>query len=283
MFEALGRIGQSGQDVGVLEMGSRGDSHSSVGVAISKAPAAAEKLVGNSATPLFQQLADTIAAEIDSGSYRPGDMIPSERELSERYSISRVTVRRAIVDLVDRGVLVKRQGKGTFVNTGHLERQITQTAELLTFVEMCRNAGKMPGTHVLGVDRVKADAQDACFLGLPEGCELLRVRRIRTADHVPVMFECSLFPVEGFEFLSEEVMRQPSILSLVEDKAGRKVGGHAQCSLRIVKATSEMGRYLSVPTGEPLFLETVNFIDEDGLPLFVAKDYVVGSLMVFDF
>lgn len=241
------------------------------------------ELEANSNLPLFEQLVADIIADIDEGVYAPGHAIPSERELAERYSVSRVTVRRAIQDLVKRGVLIKRQGKGTFVAAIHLERQITQTPELLTFEQMCRDIGKTAGTRVIGVDRVKGTSKDLAFLALKPGDELLRVQRVRLADQVPVMYENSYFPAEDFGFMTESVMRNPSILSSITEHTGRSASGHRSCSLRIAKASLEIARYLEVSVGEPLFLETVQFVDEKDEPLFIAKNYVVGSSMVFDF
>ena len=234
-------------------------------------------------TPLFEQLATAIASDINAGVYAAGDMIPSERELSERYGISRVTVRRAIERLVQRGVLTKRQGKGTFVDSIHLERQITQTPEVLTFDQMCRDIGRTPGTKVLGVDRMPARDRERRFLRLEEGSDVLWVHRLRSADGIPVMYENSIFPVEGFEFLINEVWDEPSIFSLVERRLGCSACDHTQSTLRVLKADAALARVLAVPVGEPLFLENVNFVDGQGEPLFIAHNYVVGTAMVFDF
>ena len=83
--------------------------------------------------------------------------------------------------------------------------------------------------------------------------------------------------------MTESVMRNPSILSSITEHTGRSASGHRSCSLRIAKASLEIARYLEVSVGEPLFLETVQFVDEKDEPLFIAKNYVVGSSMVFDF
>jgi GntR family transcriptional regulator len=241
------------------------------------------ELVEKSGLPLFQQIVEDMRGNIEAGRYVPGGIIPSERELSEHYSVSRVTVRRAIKELVDMGILSKKQGKGTFVSAAPLERKITQTPEVLTFAQMCEAAGKQPGTRVMRVDEIMGDQRDLEFLGLPKGSNLLRIQRVRTADEMPVMLENSLTPIEGFEFLRQGVMREPGIFGLIEENLGRKAGGHVHCSLRIAKADVEMSKQLEVPMGEPLFMELIDLVDSDGKPLLIAKNYVVGSLMVFDF
>ena len=79
---------------------------------------------GKAAIPLYQQVIDIIKNEINSGAYKAGARIPNEFELAESYKVGRVTVRRAIEELVQQGYLTKRQGKGTFVNAPKLKRKI---------------------------------------------------------------------------------------------------------------------------------------------------------------
>ncbi len=241
------------------------------------------ELNSSTSLPLFRQVEQRIKSDIDSCVYNPGYPIPSERELSEKYGISRVTVRHAIEDLVDRGILVRKQGKGTFVRAHSLERQITQSAECFTFVQMCEAVGKKPGTQGISVDTVKGRPEVLGFLGLPAGSRLLRAQRIRTADGTPIMLENSLFPMEGFDFIREGVFENPSIFGLVKQETGRSAVGHARRTLRVDSADQDMSRKLRVPVGEPLFLETVSFTDSADKPLFVGEDYFVGHLMVFDF
>lgn len=81
---------------------------------------------GKAAIPLYQQVIDIIKNEISSGAYKAGARIPNEFELAESYKVGRVTVRRAIEELVQQGYLTKRQGKGTFVNAPKLKRKIRQ-------------------------------------------------------------------------------------------------------------------------------------------------------------
>lgn len=88
---------------------------------------------GKAAIPLYQQVIDIIKNEIDSGAYKAGARIPNEFELAESYKVGRVTVRRAIEELVQQGYLTKRQGKGTFVNAPKLKRKIRQKDDVQSF------------------------------------------------------------------------------------------------------------------------------------------------------
>ena len=93
---------------------------------------------GKAAIPLYQQVIDIIKNEINSGAYKSGARIPNEFELAESYKVGRVTVRRAIEELVQQGYLTKRQGKGTFVNAPKLKRKIRQKDDVQSFSDACR-------------------------------------------------------------------------------------------------------------------------------------------------
>ena len=100
---------------------------------------------GKAAIPLYQQVIDIIKNEINSGAYKAGARIPNEFELAESYKVGRVTVRRAIEELVQQGYLTKRQGKGTFVNAPKLKRKIRQKDDVQSFSDACRVNGMEPG------------------------------------------------------------------------------------------------------------------------------------------
>ncbi|SER46797.1 GntR family transcriptional regulator [Parafannyhessea umbonata] len=240
------------------------------------------RLVEASLTPLYQQVMDSIKDDVDSGKYQTGQRIPSEGELSQIYSVSRITVRRAVSELVDRGYLTKMRGKGTFVSRPKLERKICQTSEVQSFSDTCAEGNRVPGAKVLGVELVEAHASVAAFLGLAEGERLVHVRRLRTADGVPIMIENNYYPLREFAFLLCADLEDKSIFKFVEQESGRRPEGDERCTLEIVHAGSREAADLGVTMGEPLFLETVFFTDQEGKPFFVGKQRIVGSLYVFD-
>src|SRR6516225_11268955 len=108
----------------------------------------------NSPLPRYYQLKEIMRERVQSNEWKPGEHIPSERELSETYGISRMTARQAITDLVNEGLFYREQGKGTFVS----ERKITQQLIHLTgFTEDIRARGQKPGTKVLSAQMFPAD------------------------------------------------------------------------------------------------------------------------------
>ena len=98
--------------------------------------------------PLYAQLMKEIKDQIRKGTYKEGDQIPTEGELSAAYQVSRITVRRTIEELCSQGFLVKRQGKGTFVEIPKIYRKI-ENDNNMSFSEACRSNGRKPSSHII--------------------------------------------------------------------------------------------------------------------------------------
>ena len=240
------------------------------------------KLTAQSLVPLYQQVMDEIKKNIETGEYPANGRIPSEAELSEMYGVSRVTVRRSIEELANEGYLTKRQGKGTFVNPPKISRKILLKSNVQSFTDTCRESGRTAGAHVLGREVTEARRDERAFFGMGEGAELVHVRRVRTADGVPVMLENNFFPREGFEFLLSAQLEDRSIFSLVEEETGRRPEKDASTTLEIMTASAKHAGPLGVEVGAPLFYEHGGFLDADDRPLCMGKHYIVGSVFAFE-
>lgn len=132
--------------------------------------------------PLYFQLASGIESAILSNTLPPGSRLENELSLSERLGLSRPTVRRAIQELVEKGLLVRRRGIGTQVVHGAVSRRI----ELTSLFDDLERSGKTPSTRVLEAGRVPAEGRVAEQLGVEPGTSVLRLRRLRLADGVPI-------------------------------------------------------------------------------------------------
>ena len=159
------------------------------------------RLIPTNAEPLYRQLMARIRDDVSSGVYPAESQIPSEQEMCARYGVSRVTVRRAISELTDEGILRKQQGKGTFVCTPKLCRDLR---DINSFHECCRMQGVTPGTRLIHAQLSHADERTQRELELPDD-RVVEIERVRTADGVPVMLETNSFPLvqrpaaSGFE------------------------------------------------------------------------------------
>lgn len=214
---------------------------------------------GKAAIPLYQQVIDIIKNEINSGAYKAGARIPNEFELAESYKVGRVTVRRAIEELVQQGYLTKRQGKGTFVNAPKLKRKIRQKDDVQSFSDACRVNGMEPGACVISRKILPADSTEAQFFGVPVGTDLICVERVRTADGVPVMLENNIYVYEDNAYLSTAPLSNQSIFEFVRNRTGRTPAFTDPCTLEIACASPEVARLLAVPVGEPFLYGSLLF------------------------
>ena len=141
-------------------------------------------------TPLYVQLRDEIEKDIRSGIYKPGDKIMTEAEMSKTYGVSLITIRKAVGLLIDQGLVVRKQGKGTFVTRPKVSRNMKK---LQSFSEMCEQMGMKPGARMLENRLVEADAKTAARLGIEQGSQVVYISRLRFADMEPVAIEKSYF------------------------------------------------------------------------------------------
>lgn len=144
----------------------------------------------NSRLPLYLQLVQEIKNKISINNLRPGDKIESEEVLVRKYSISRVTVRKALQYLCDEGILVKKQGKGTYVSAPTLIEDVMLSE---SFSGYCSLSGKKTTTRVIQNQKRIADACIALQLGVEEGDEIIELRRIRLIEGIPAIFEIDYF------------------------------------------------------------------------------------------
>ena len=239
-------------------------------------------LDGGSSAPLYQQVLDLLKSDIEQGTYPVDSQIPTELELSKMYGVGRVTVRRAIEELVGEGYLTKRQGRGSFVTATKIIRKVHQKDDVQSFTQACAENGMKAGARVVARKTVAADRDLASFFGLDEGSDLILVSRVRTADGVPVLFENNYYPVDGFEFLKDIGLSNCSIFEAVGERTGRYPCSSDPCRLEIARAGIDAARELKVPVGEPLFFMNAGFLDSNGERFCYGRQYYVGSRYSFD-
>lgn len=166
--------------------------------------------------PLYIQLADEMKSKINDGSWPKGEKIPSERDLIQLYDVSRMTVRSAIMELSNVGILEKVHGKGTFVKSKTIVQDL---GGLYSFSEEMKKQGLVGTTQVIGKLKIHADSYLADKLNIPEGSEILELQRLRFDDvGNPLLYERSYFPFEKYSFLIDEELQDHSLYELLEVK-----------------------------------------------------------------
>lgn len=241
------------------------------------------KLMEDSLVPLYQQVMDDIRQGIEDGRYGVGQKIPSESELSEIYSVSRITIRRAIEELSTEGYLTKKQGKGTYVNHPKLKKKLKQCGPLESFTDLCQKAGRVAGARVTQRQREAATADVALALGITEGDEVIRLRRVRTVDDKPCLIETSFFPANEYSFMENETLDNASIYNVLACHECRQPIKMRDALIEMARANVETAAELEICVGEPLFSEVGTFADEDGRAVFLGKLIIVATDYCFLF
>lgn len=239
------------------------------------------KLAENSATPLYWQVANDLREAIANDVYHVGARIPTEPELSCLYDVSRITIRKAIELLVEEGLLVKRQGKGTFVCEGNAVPMLhdDRRAAMNAFSTSCRLNGLKPGSHVLRREVVEAPEASWDFFG--DRASVIAIDRVCTADGAPIMLDLGLFVREGHEFLETADLENASLFELIRNATGQLPHRDSAQTISIRLADEEVAHTLCVPVGEPLFDIVGSYRDQDGNPLFVGRNLIIGSRYTF--
>lgn len=170
--------------------------------------------------PLYDQLVDILSEKIDH-EYRPGDLLPSERELSERYGLSRTTVRLALQELERLGLVIRQHGRGTFV--ADRSAKAANLMQTYSFTEQMRELGRVPRTDILEFTELDAEANLADRMGLREGDHVFRLKRLRSADGTPMMVEITFLPVRKFLSLRRPLLENRSLYDVIEKVYHEKI------------------------------------------------------------
>ena len=206
--------------------------------------------------------------------------MPSEAELEKLYNVSRITVRRAIKELCDEEVLVRRQGKGTFVTKPKFERNMKK---LQSFTELCHQIGVKPGGKMLENKVVTADEKTARRLDIPVGSRVVFLSRVRYADQEPVVIEGNYFPME-YSFLLDNDFDNNSLFDFIEEKTGKRIAS-SEKRIELCRATAHEGELLRVKKGEYLLYVKSTAYDANGIPMYVGTQLINGerfSLYVYE-
>ena len=219
----------------------------------------------NSPVPIYHQLEEFIKLQIETGEWKPMQPIPSERELSEIYHISRMTVRQALNNLVKDGFLFRKKGTGTFV----AERKVEQVLQGLTsFSEDMLERGMTPRSEILSYEKVAASRFVAQKLEIEENQIVLKIERIRLADNMPMALETAYMPLPFTAGLTKELAKD-SIYDYIE-KQGLKID-EAYQQLEAVSANLMDAKYLQIEEGSPVLKITRITYLEDRTPFEYVK------------
>ncbi|MDQ0339335.1 GntR family transcriptional regulator [Caldalkalibacillus uzonensis] len=230
----------------------------------------------DSPIPIYYQLEELIRTQIENEALQPGDLIPSERELAEQYHISRMTVRQAITNLVNEGLLVRKKGKGTFV----AERKIEQPlSKLRGFSEDMRSLGMVPETKLLEFKEVPAPIKVSRELHIKRGDLVYQISRLRLADGRPMACEVAYLSKQRIHGLTEETVKG-SLYQYIEQELKLKIERAIQ-SLEPSVAFKQESQLLEIAEQAPVLLMRRTTYLSDGTPFEYVKSVYRGDRYKF--
>ena len=234
---------------------------------------AADRSLTPAFSPLYQQIKGLILNSLRLGEWKPGEAIPSEMELAVRFGVSQGTVRKAINELAAGNLLLRRQGKGTYVAT-HAEQQVQ-----FRFLKLVPDSGA-PGSegpaqrNIIECRRTRASAEVARVLRLHGGAFLLQVRRVLSFAGTPAIVEDIWLPAAPFKGLSAERLASypgPTYALFEADFNVRMV--RAEEKIRAQPADNGLAQLLQVAHGTPLLsVERIAFTYKD-VPMELRRGY----------
>jgi GntR family transcriptional regulator len=201
------------------------------------------------ASPLYREVKRLLTASLQAHEWEPGAALPAEPQLARRFNVSIGTLRKAVDELVAEQVLVRQQGRGTFVATHGPSRLMFQ------FFRIVRGDGErqLPEPELLAFERGRAEAHEAAALRIAPGDRVLRVRNLLRLGDAPIVLDDIVLAQALFPDLSERTFRdrESTIYSLYQKQYGINVV-RASERLRAVPAERTVARILALATGAPL-------------------------------
>lgn len=211
------------------------------------------KVDSNDSSPLYVQIARKLSDDVRNGRYQVDQALPSERLLSELLDVSRVTARKAIDQLVEQGLVVRRRGSGNYI-APRIEQALSN---LSSFSEQLQQRGYRPGSRWLKRSIVTASAEEQLSLGLSPNTKVARLERLRLADDVVMAYEVSVLPYR--------VVPDPQVIgaSLYEYLNGiGKAPIRALQHIRAMNASDALAEQLGVPENQAvLFITRIAYLE----------------------
>jgi GntR family transcriptional regulator, nutrient-sensing system regulator len=224
--------------------------------------------------PKYYELRQWLRTQVDG--MPPGTPVAPERALSQRFGVSRTTVRQALHDLAVEGRIVRHQGRGTFV----APPKVTQPMELSSFTQAMSSQGRRPGSQVVDVAVVDAEPEVAERLGIGTGTAVVRVERVRYADDEPMAVETVYLDHARFPEVGDALTADSSLYALLESGYGI-VPARADETIETVLAPPAAARLLGTDAATPMLLLTRSSRDREGRPVEYVRSLYRGDRFRF--
>ncbi|WP_370569402.1 GntR family transcriptional regulator [Methylacidimicrobium sp. B4] len=237
-----------------------------------RGPAAGRRL------PRHEEVTLWLRDQIESRCYAHGDRLPSEKELQERFRVSRITVRRALQTLEADGLVFRRQGVGSFAAKGRLRQGLVR---LTDFAEDMVQAGLKPSSRILFHGREGASAPIASCLGLAEGAACIRLDRLRLGDGQPIALDQTWLPTEYGRRLEGRDLTEETIYRILGAEHGIPVlRGHYR--IEAVEAEPEVAKALGIGAHQPVLRISRLTYTTGNKPIYFQKRYYRSDRVAYE-
>lgn len=230
--------------------------------------------------PLYDQIERNLRDLVVNGHLKPGEAMPGEWDLADLYGVSRLTVRRALDELVRQSWLEKKHGVGTFVRQPTMA---TIAAGKLSFTEQMRSIGREPSSKFIGQNLTNATDKIARALKIQEGDPIIEITRVRLADDVPILLETACLSTKRFPALeSHDWSQGESLYKILSDKYDINITA-LDHTIKPVTLTATEARYLDAKAGIPALLSEIIAYTPGGEPVEYAWSVSNGDKSEFYF
>jgi len=227
--------------------------------------------------PLYKQITDVIIEQIENGEIKPHEKIPSERELSKTYEVSRMTARAAIKNLEKSGIVYRNVGRGTFVAEPKIEHVLTK---FIGFTEGMLQKGIVPGAKILEKSVIIPNKRIREALKLNLKDKVYFIKRVRYGNNCPLVIENSYFPKSICPDLIEKDLISQSVYEIIHKEYKIKLKKAIQTLEPIITNNNE-SEILDVKISSPALLIVRISFDSNGVPIEFAKDIYRGDRSKF--
>jgi GntR family transcriptional regulator len=227
--------------------------------------------------PIADQVRLLIRQRIQEGVYAPENRLPSEENLSRELQVSRATLRTALASLAAEGLLIRRQGDGTYINSGRIQVQ-TRIDTLWEFTRLIEESGRKPTIQPLALEYRPASPAEARGLHLPPGAPVAALVRIFYADQQPVIYSTNTLARALLCVELQESELHRSIFEIVEGHCGHSIA-YAVADISAILASQEIAGLLHVAPGAALLRFEEVFYDQLGQPLVYTMNFYNDKLL----
>jgi len=238
------------------------------------------KVDSKSKLPLYDQIERNLRDLVINGHLKPGQTMPAEWDLVELYGVSRLTVRRALDELVRQNWLERKHGVGTFVRQPIMA---SIAASKLSFTEQMNAIGRKPGSKHISHCVVPATDKIARALRIEEGDPIIEITRVRLADNVPIMLETACLSTTRFPSLADhDWTKDQSLYKMLNEECGVIISA-VDNTIKPVLLTETEARYIKSKAGSPALLSETVAYTRDGTPVEYSWSFSNGDKSEFYF